>query len=100
MCRLCGLCCFCGLCGLWGGIAAGIFGLKALGGMGGVSTMSQVFGSVLGAGAGFVSGLIVYTIVDVLFTFRLSADEERMGADLAIHKISSNPEEDVRGGRM
>ncbi|MEZ5855691.1 MAG: ammonium transporter [Hyphomicrobiaceae bacterium] len=89
-----------GLCGLWGGIAAGIFGLKALGGLGGVSTMTQVFGSVLGAGAGLVTGLIVYTIVDVLFTFRLDAEEERMGADLAIHKIGANPEDEVRGGRV
>ena len=89
-----------GLCGLWGGVACGIFGLKALGGLGGVSTMSQVFGSLLGAGAGLVSGLVVYTVVDVLFTFRLSPDEERMGADLAIHKIGANPEDEVRSGRM
>jgi Amt family ammonium transporter len=89
-----------GLCGLWGGVACGIFGLKALGGMGGVSTLTQIFGSVLGAGAGLLTGLAVYTIVDVLFTFRLSAEDERMGADLAIHKIGANPEEEVRGGRV
>ena len=89
-----------GLCGLWGGVACGIFGLKALGGLGGVSMMTQVFGSLAGAAAGFVSGLIVYTIVDVLFTFRMSADDERIGADLAIHKIGANPEDEVRGGRV
>ncbi|MGE0700236.1 MAG: ammonium transporter [Hyphomicrobiaceae bacterium] len=89
-----------GLCGLWGGIACGIFGLKALGGLGGVSTMSQVFGSLLGAGAGLVTGLIVYTVVDVLFTFRMSPEEERIGADLAIHKIGANPEDEVRSGRL
>jgi Amt family ammonium transporter len=61
--------------------------------------MSQIFGSLLGAGAGLVSGLIVYTVVDFLFTFRLSPDDERIGADLAIHKIGANPEEEVRTGR-
>jgi hypothetical protein len=30
----------------------------------------------------------------------MSGDDERQGADLAIHKISANPEEDVRAGRM
>lgn len=89
-----------GLCGLWGGIACGIFGLKALGGLGGVSPMTQLVGSLFGAGAGFLTGLIIYTVVDFLFTFRLSPDDERMGADLAIHKIGANPEEDVRTGRM
>ncbi len=89
-----------GLCGLWGGIACGIFGLKIFGGLGGVSTMSQVFGSLLGAGAGLVSGLIVYTLVDTVFGFRMSPDDERMGADLAIHKIGANPEDEVRSGRV
>ena len=89
-----------GLCGLWGGVACGIFGLKALGGLGGVSLGAQIAGSLLGAGAGLLSGLIVYTVVDFLLTFRLSADEERIGADVAIHKIGANPEEDVRMGRL
>jgi len=31
---------------------------------------------------------------------RLSAEEEHRGADLAVHKISANPEEDVRMGRV
>jgi Amt family ammonium transporter len=89
-----------GLCGLWGGVACGIFGLKALGGLGGVSFMTQLVGSLLGAGAGLLTGFIIYTVVDFLFTFRLSPDDERIGADLAIHKIGANPEEDVRTGRM
>ncbi len=89
-----------GLCGLWGGIACGIFGLKALGGLGGVSLMTQIVGSFLGAGAGLLTGFIVYTVVDFLFTFRMTPDDERIGADLAIHKIGANPEEDVRTGRM
>ena len=89
-----------GLCGLWGGIACGIFGLASFGGLGGVSFLSQLVGSVLGAAYAVVAGMIIYTLVDVLFGFRLSAEDERRGADLAIHKIGANPEEDVRLGRV
>ena len=89
-----------GLCGLWGGIACGIFGLKAFGGLGGVTFASQLVGSVGGAAFGFLAGTIVYWAVDKAFGFRMSPDDERQGADLAIHKIGSNPEDDVRMGRM
>ena len=89
-----------GLCGLWGGVACGIFGQKLFGGMGGVTFMSQLVGSLMGAAAGLVSGAIVYTIVDMTMGLRLTADQEREGADLAVHKISANPEGDVRSGRM
>ncbi len=89
-----------GLCGLWGGIACGIFGLAALGGLGGVTFASQLVGSVLGAAFGVVAGTAVYWIVDTIFRFRLSPEEERRGADLSIHKIGANPEEDVRMGRV
>jgi ammonium transporter, Amt family len=89
-----------GLCGLWGGIACGLFGLATWGGLGGVSFASQLVGSLAGAGFGFLAGTVVYWIVDKAFTFRLSADDERMGADLAIHKIGANPEDEVRGGRV
>jgi Amt family ammonium transporter len=88
-----------GLCGVWGGVACGIFGLTAFGGMGGVSFMSQLVGTVLGAAYALVAGFVVYAVIDILFGFRLSAEEERRGADLSIHKISANPEEDVRLGR-
>jgi Amt family ammonium transporter len=89
-----------GLCGLWGGVACGIFGLASFGGMGGVSFWSQVVGSLLGAVYAVAAGAIVYTVVDILMSFRLSAEEERRGADLSIHKIGANPEEDVRLGRI
>ena len=89
-----------GLCGLWGGIACGIFGLEILGGLGGVTIQSQLVGTAMGSAAGFVSGFIVYRIVDVIIGFRLSEEEERRGTDLAIHKIGANPEEDVRLGRI
>lgn len=85
-----------GLCGLWGGIAAGIFGLKALGGMGGVTFASQLVGSLMGAVFGLVAGYIVYTVVDKMLGFRMSADDERRGADLSIHKIGANPEHELR----
>jgi Amt family ammonium transporter len=89
-----------GLCGLWGGIACGIFGLKMFGGLGGVGFFSQLAGSVMGAAYGAIAGFIIYGIVDALLRLRLSPDEERRGADLSVHKIGANPEEDVRMGRL
>lgn len=85
-----------GLCGLWGGIACGIFGLTELGGMGGVSLQAQIVGSVLGSLYGLVAGLIVYGLVTIIVGFRLSVEDERRGADLAIHSISANPEQDLK----
>jgi ammonium transporter, Amt family len=89
-----------GLCGLWGGIACGIFGLKTFGGLGGVTFMSQLVGSLMGAAFGLLAGIAVYGFLDKVMGLRLSPDDERLGADLAIHKISANPEDDVRTGRM
>ncbi|MHA1157561.1 MAG: ammonium transporter [Alphaproteobacteria bacterium] len=86
-----------GMCGLWGGVAAGIFGLEALGGLGGVTFLSQLTGSVMGAAYAFVAGLIVYTLVDMVLGLRMSADDERRGADVAIHRVSANPEADIIG---
>jgi Amt family ammonium transporter len=85
-----------GLCGLWGGIACGIFGLEALGGLGGVTFASQLVGSLAGAAFGLAVGIVVYGLLRVTVGIRLSPEEERQGADLAIHKIQANPEEDVR----
>jgi ammonium transporter, Amt family len=89
-----------GLCGLWGGIACGIFGLTSYGGIGGVTFLSQLVGSLAGAGFGLAVGAVVYGLLHATMSIRLSPEEERMGADLAVHKISSNPEEDLRAGRM
>ena len=89
-----------GLCGLWGGIACGIFGLEALGGIGGVTFASQLVGSLAGAGFGFVVGIVVYGLLKVTVGIRLSPDEEHRGADLSIHKIRANPEEDLRMTRV
>lgn len=80
-----------GICGAWGGIAAGIFGSQALGGIGGVSPAVQVIGTLLGMGIAVVGGLVVYGVLKYLVGLRLSEEEEFQGADLSIHKVSSEP---------
>ncbi len=81
-----------GLCGAWGGIAAGIFGLEALGGMGGVAFMSQLIGTAMGVGIALVGGFVIYGTLKSLIGIRLSEEDEFEGADLAIHKITSEYE--------
>jgi Amt family ammonium transporter len=89
-----------GLCGLWGGIACGIFGLTALGGLGGVTFASQLAGSLLGSAFGFFVGTVVYSLLAITTGIRLDREQELRGADLSLHKIGANPEEDVRMGRV
>ena len=60
------------------------------------SLLSQIVGSALGAGFGLLAGYVVYLAVDKIFGFRMSEEEERIGADLAIHKISATPEDELR----
>ena len=84
-----------GLCGAWGGIAAGIFGLQAFGGLGGVSFMAQVAGTLLGIAIAVIGALIVYGTLKWLVGLRLDAEQEFMGADLSIHKISATAEKDA-----
>ena len=84
-----------GLCGAWGGIAAGIFGLKAFGGLGGVSLLAQIAGSTLGIGIAVCGALVVYGGLKATVGIRLDAEEEFMGADLSIHKISATSEKEV-----
>ena len=83
-----------GLCGVWGALAAGIFGMEALGGMGGVSFMAQIVGTLIGVGIALGGGLVVYGIIKQVSGLRLSQEEEYMGADLSIHKISAEPASD------
>lgn len=80
-----------GLCGVWGGIAAGIFGLETLGGMGGVSLVSQVIGCAAGVLVALAGGTLVYGLLRATVGIRLSAEQEHLGADLAIHRIRSTP---------
>ena len=84
-----------GLCGAWGGLAAGIFGLEALGGLGGVSFMSQLVGTVLGIAVAIIGALVVYGGLRFLVGLRLDPEDEFMGADLAIHKVSATAEKEV-----
>ena len=80
-----------GLCGAWGGIAAGIFGAKALGGLGTVSLMSQLIGTGLGIAIALFGGFVVYGLLKKLVGIRMDVEDEYMGADLAIHKITATP---------
>ncbi|MEO5374018.1 MAG: ammonium transporter [Alphaproteobacteria bacterium] len=86
-----------GMCGLLGGIACGVFGAPALGGLGGVSFGGQVVGTLIGAGFGFVSGLVVYGGLKALVGIRLDGESEFEGADLAIHHITAYPEDEIAG---
>jgi len=81
-----------GLCGVWGGIASGIFGLKVMGGLGGVTFAGQLAGTVAGVLVAFVGGGIVYGAIKMVMGLRLSQEDEYMGADLAIHKITAQPD--------
>ena len=80
-----------GLCGAWGGVAAGIFGMKELGGMGGVSISSQLIGTFMGILVAFVGGYVVYGLLKKFVGIRMDVEDEYMGADLAIHKITATP---------
>ena len=85
-----------GLCGALGGVLCGVFGLGALGGMGGVTFASQLVGTLIGVAIALVAGFVVYGGLKAVTGIRLSEEDEFVGADLAIHKISSTPDEDMR----
>lgn len=80
-----------GLCGLWGALAAGIFGLEALGGMGGVSFLAQLVGALAGIGVALAGGFLIYGLLKQTIGIRLDAEQEYIGADLSIHKITATP---------
>ena len=84
-----------GLCGAWGGIAAGIFGLHALGGVGGVAFMSQLVGTLAGVLIALAGGFAGYGALKAAVGIRLDQEEEFLGADLSIHKISATPERET-----
>lgn len=82
-----------GVCGAFGGLAAGVFGLEALGGMGGVSFMSQLIGTLMCIAIAVLGGLVVYGVLKATIGIRLNPEEEYNGADLTIHRVSSNNDE-------
>lgn len=84
-----------GMCGVIGALACGIFGSEALGGMGGVSFMSQLVGTIGGVIYALIAGAVVYGVLRAVMGLRLSDDDQRIGADLAIHRIGANPEGDM-----
>jgi Amt family ammonium transporter len=84
-----------GLCGAWGGIAAGIFGQSALGGTGGVSFSAQVAGTLLGIVIALVGAAIVYGALRATVGLRLDEEQEFLGSDLSIHRISATPGQDI-----
>lgn len=83
-----------GLCGMWGALAVGIFGSTALGGLGGVSFASQVVGTLAGVTIAFVGGYIVYHLVNMISSIRMTDEEQYQGADLTFHKVHANPPRD------
>ncbi len=84
-----------GVCGAFGGLAVGIFGQQWLGGMGGVSLISQLVGTVLAIIVALAGGFLVYGLLKVWIGIRLTREEEFIGADLSIHRISANSEENI-----
>ncbi|MDX8383496.1 MAG: ammonium transporter, partial [Ghiorsea sp.] len=78
-----------GVCGAWGGIAAGIFGSTAFGGAGGVTFMAQLVGTLTGVAIAVAGGFLVYGAIKAVVGIRLTEEEEFMGADLAIHKVTA-----------
>ena len=81
-----------GLCGLWGGIAAGVFGLEVLGGAGGVSLLAQVAGTLAGVIIALLGGFLIYGLLKWTLGLRLTQEEEYIGADLSIHRITAQPD--------
>ncbi|MGE8539406.1 MAG: ammonium transporter, partial [Acinetobacter sp.] len=84
-----------GVCGAFGGLAVGIFGQQWLGGMGGISLISQLIGTVLAIVIALAGGFLVYGLLKVFMGIRLTEEEEFNGADLSIHRISANSEENT-----
>ena len=85
-----------GLAGVWGGLACGILGTQIFGGLGGVSFLAQLLGTLGGVAIAVIAGYIIYGVLKSFMGIRLSKEEEYQGADLAIHKVTANPEEDIR----
>jgi len=84
-----------GVCGAFGGIAVGIFGQQILGGLCGISLISQLFGTLLAIVIALGGGFLVYGVLKLTVDIRLSQEDEFIGADLSIHKISANSDDSM-----
>ena len=84
-----------GICGAFGGIAVGLFGQQWLGGLGGVSLISQLIGTSLAILVALIGGFIVYGALKATMGIRLSQEQEYLGADISVHKISANSDEAI-----
>lgn len=84
-----------GICGAFGGIAVGLFGQQWLGGLGGVSLISQLLGTSLAIIIALLGGFIVYGVLKATMGIRLSQEQEYLGADISVHKISANSDEAI-----
>ena len=68
--------------------------MEIFGGLGGVSLMSQVVGTIMGILIAIIGGALVYGGIKAIFGIRLSEEDEAVGSDLAIHRISSVSDKD------
>ena len=84
-----------GICGAFGGIAVGLFGQQWLGGLGGVSLISQLIGTSLAILVALIGGFIVYGALKATMGIRLSQEQEYLGVDISVHKISANSDESI-----
>ena len=57
--------------------------------------MPQLVGTITGVAIAVAGGFIVFGAVKATLGIRLSEEDEHMGADLAVHQVSANPEEDM-----
>jgi Amt family ammonium transporter len=49
-------------------------------------------GSLTGVAVGFGGGLLIYGAIKLVMGLRLSQEDEYLGADLSIHKITAQPD--------
>ncbi len=92
---VCGVVSVHGTAGIIGAICAGIFGSAVLGGSGDVSLVNQLIAVVVvvlyGTGFGLLLGKVIGYFTGGI---RVTAEEEKLGLDLAEHHLSAYPEED------
>jgi Amt family ammonium transporter len=78
-----------GVCGAWGTIAAGIFNI---GGTSAKIIGVQVLGVVACFTWAFVTGLILFKLIDKSVGLRVSPEEEAEGLDYGEHGASAYPD--------